>query len=116
MAVNLVVNTVAIRLERIGKMAPRDRVPFFSWYRVFGLLLCLARILVAIDSIVFSKYYKRLTTGAYYKRLTTGAMKRRLSPAMPMPRLRALLPPSFLLLGRVYAQILLKLMYTNTRR
>jgi hypothetical protein len=107
MAVNLVVNTVAIRLERIGKMAPRDRVPFFSWYRVFGLLLCLARILVAIDSIVFSKYYKRLTTGA---------MKRRLSPAMPMPRLRALLPPSFLLLGRVYAQILLKLMYTNTRR
>jgi hypothetical protein len=70
----LIVSTVAIALgafvatsptraarirapERFGRMSPQDRIPFLRWYRVFGLLLCLAGVLAAIDSIVFSKYH-----------------------------------------------------------
>jgi nitric oxide reductase large subunit len=73
MAVSLVVGTVAIALgafvavsptraakiwgsERLEEMASQDRIPLFRWYRVFGLLLCLAGVLVVIDSIVFSEY------------------------------------------------------------
>ena len=73
MAVKLVVGSIAIALgafaavsptraakfwgsERLEELAPQDLVSLFRWYRVFGLLLCLAGILVAIDSIVFSRY------------------------------------------------------------
>jgi hypothetical protein len=73
MAVNLVVGAVAIALgafvavsparaakiwgsERLGETASQDRVPLFRWYRVFGLLLCLAGILVVIEGLVFSEY------------------------------------------------------------
>jgi hypothetical protein len=30
---------------------------FVRWYRVFGILLCLAGVLVAVDSIVFSNHH-----------------------------------------------------------
>ena len=73
MAVNLLVGAVAMVLgafvtasptraakiwgsKRLEEVAPQDRVHLFRWYRVFGLLLGLAGVLVVIDSIVFSEY------------------------------------------------------------
>ena len=70
---NLVVGFVAIALgvfaaaspaqaakiwgsERLERMASQDRVPLFRWYRVLGFLLLIAGVLVAIDTIVFSRY------------------------------------------------------------
>jgi hypothetical protein len=39
--------------ERLAKLAPTRRVLFLLWYRVFGVILCLAAILFALDSKMF---------------------------------------------------------------
>jgi hypothetical protein len=43
--------------QRLHKLAPEGRVSFVRWYRVFGILLCLGGVLVAVDSIVFANYH-----------------------------------------------------------
>ncbi len=42
--------------QRLQNLAPEGRASFVRWYRVFGILLCLAAIRFALDSIVLSKY------------------------------------------------------------
>jgi protein-S-isoprenylcysteine O-methyltransferase Ste14 len=65
---NLVVSAVALALgvfavvapkraaaiwgsERLAKLAPPQKSLFVQWYRAFGVILCLAAILFALDSI-----------------------------------------------------------------
>ena len=43
--------------QRLANLAPERRASFVRWYRAFGILLCLAGVLLAVDSIVFSKYH-----------------------------------------------------------
>jgi hypothetical protein len=71
-AANLLVSAVAIALGTfvapllIGQpgfgarndSAPERRASFVRWYRAFGILLCLAGMLLAVDSIVFSNYQR----------------------------------------------------------
>jgi hypothetical protein len=40
--------------QRLANLAPERRASFVRWYRAFGILLCLAGVLVAVDGIVFS--------------------------------------------------------------
>jgi hypothetical protein len=42
--------------QRLTNLAPERRASFLWWYRVFGVLLCLAGVLIAVDSIVFPNY------------------------------------------------------------
>jgi len=73
-AVNLLVSTVTLALgtfiavspdravkiwgsQRLAKVSPERKALFIRWYRAFGILLCLAGVLVAVDSIVFSNYH-----------------------------------------------------------
>jgi hypothetical protein len=68
--VNLLVSAVAIALgvfivvapdraaaiwgaERLAKLAPPRRFLFLGWYRAFGIILCLAAILFALDTSAF---------------------------------------------------------------
>jgi hypothetical protein len=37
--------------ERLLKLDPPRRVLFLQWYRAFGVVLCLAAILLALDTI-----------------------------------------------------------------
>jgi len=37
--------------ERLLKLDPSRRVLFLQWYRVFGVILCLAAILFALDTV-----------------------------------------------------------------
>src|SRR5208282_2072413 len=39
--------------ERLEKLAPARRYFFLQWYRAFGITLCLAAILFALDTIAF---------------------------------------------------------------
>ena len=74
-AVNLLVSTVTMALgifitasphraakiwgsQRLANLAPERRALFIRWYRAFGILLCLAGVLVALDSVVFSSYHR----------------------------------------------------------
>jgi nitric oxide reductase large subunit len=41
---------------RLDGLAPRRRVSFLRWYRVFGVVLFLGGLLSAVDSIGFSSY------------------------------------------------------------
>ena len=43
--------------QRLANLAPERRTSFVRGYRVFGILLCLTGVLLAIDSIVFSNYH-----------------------------------------------------------
>jgi len=43
--------------QRLANLAPERRASFVRRYRVFGILLCLAGVLVAADSIMFSNYH-----------------------------------------------------------
>ncbi len=43
--------------QRLANLAPERRPSFERWYRAFGVLLCLAGVLVAVDGIVFSNYH-----------------------------------------------------------
>ena len=71
---NLLVSTVAMALgafvaaspdraaeiwgsQRLANLAPERRASFVRWYRAFGILLCLAAVLLLVDSIVFSNYH-----------------------------------------------------------
>jgi hypothetical protein len=75
MANNLLVSTVAMALggfvaasphraakiwgsQRLARLAPERRALFVRWYRAFGILLYLAGVLHAVDSIVFSNYHR----------------------------------------------------------
>jgi len=42
--------------QRLANLAPGRRASFVRWYRVFGILLCLAGVLLAVEGIVFSNY------------------------------------------------------------
>jgi hypothetical protein len=70
MAANLLVSTVAMALgtfvaafphqaaeiwgsQRLAKLSPERRALFIGWYRAFGVVLCLAGVLLAVDSTVF---------------------------------------------------------------
>lgn len=70
-AANLLVSTVTVALgafiaasphqaakiwgsQRLANLPPERRVSFVRWYRAFGVLLCLAGVLLALDGIVFS--------------------------------------------------------------
>ncbi len=74
MATNLLVSTVAMALgifvaasphraaeiwgsQRLANLAPERRTSFLRWYRAFGILLWLAGVLLAVDSIVYSNYH-----------------------------------------------------------
>jgi hypothetical protein len=74
MATYLLVSTVAMALgtfvaasplraakiwgsQRLAKLPPERRASFLRWYRAFGIFLCLAGVLVAVDGIVFSNYH-----------------------------------------------------------
>jgi hypothetical protein len=74
MAAKLLVSAVAIALgtfvaasphraaqiwgsQRLHKLAPERRASFVRGYRVFGILLCLGGVLIAVDSIVFANYH-----------------------------------------------------------
>lgn len=39
--------------ERLEKLAPPRRSLFLQWYRAFGVTLCLAAMLFALDTIAF---------------------------------------------------------------
>jgi hypothetical protein len=71
-AANLLVSIVAIALgtfiaaspdqatkiwgsQRLANLAPEHRAALTTWYRAFGIFLCLAGIFFAVDS-VFSSY------------------------------------------------------------
>jgi len=45
--------------QRLANWAPERRALFVRWYRAFGILLCLAGVLVAVEGIVFSNYHQR---------------------------------------------------------
>jgi hypothetical protein len=70
MAAHLLVSTVAMALgtfvaafphraakiwgsQRLAKLAPERRALFVGWYRAFGIILCLAGVLLTADTIVF---------------------------------------------------------------
>jgi membrane protein YqaA with SNARE-associated domain len=71
---NLLVSTVAVALgafvaaspdraakiwgsQRLDNLAPERRPSFMRWYRVFGILLCVAGVLLAVDSIVLPNHH-----------------------------------------------------------
>ncbi len=73
MGMNLLVSTVAMALgafaaasprraaeiwgsQRLHNLAQDRQASFVCWYRIFGILLFLAGVLFAVDSIVFSRY------------------------------------------------------------
>jgi hypothetical protein len=73
MAMKLLVSTVAMALgafvagsphraakiwgsQRLANLIPERRPSFIRLFRAFGILLCLAGVLLAIDSILFSNY------------------------------------------------------------
>jgi hypothetical protein len=74
MVPNLLVSTIAIALgafvaasphraaeiwgsQRLAKLAPERRAAFVRWYRTFGILLCLAGLLIAADSVIFPNFH-----------------------------------------------------------
>ena len=74
MATNLLVSAIAMALgtfvaalphraakiwgsQRFATLAAERRASYVRWCRAFGIFLCLAGMLLAIDSIVFSNYH-----------------------------------------------------------
>ncbi len=43
--------------QRLANLAPERRASFVRWYRAFGILLWLAGMLFAVDSIGFPNYH-----------------------------------------------------------
>jgi hypothetical protein len=41
--------------QRLARLGPHHRASFLRWYRVFGIILCLGAVLLAIDSLVFPR-------------------------------------------------------------
>lgn len=44
--------------QRLDNLAPAGRALFGRWYRAFGILLCLAGVLFAAESIMISIYHQ----------------------------------------------------------
>jgi hypothetical protein len=44
--------------QRLASLAPERRSSFIRWYRIFGILLCLSGVLLAVDGIGFSSYHR----------------------------------------------------------
>ena len=42
--------------RHLDKLAPSQRDLYLRWYRAFGVILCVAGIFFAIDSVTFSRY------------------------------------------------------------
>jgi hypothetical protein len=40
--------------QRLANLASERRASFVRWYRIFGIVLCLTGVLLAIDSLAFS--------------------------------------------------------------
>jgi hypothetical protein len=40
--------------QRLANLAAERRASFIRWYRIFGIVLCLTGVLLAIDSLAFS--------------------------------------------------------------
>lgn len=74
-AMNLLLSTVALTLglfvaasparaaeiwgrNRLDKLAPKQRVWYLHCFRAFGIVLCLAGVLFAVDNVIFSKYHR----------------------------------------------------------
>jgi hypothetical protein len=52
--------TLAARIwgwNRLNELTQARRVSYLRWYRVFGFVLCLGAVLLAIDTLMFSKYH-----------------------------------------------------------
>ncbi len=43
--------------NRLDQLPAARRISYLRWYRLFGLVLCLGGALLAIDSLMFSKYH-----------------------------------------------------------
>jgi len=43
--------------RRVTNLTPERRASFVRWYRVFGILLCVAGVLFAVDSIVLPNHH-----------------------------------------------------------
>ena len=43
--------------NRLDELPAARRIFYLRWYRVFGVVLCLGGVLLAIDSLIFSKYH-----------------------------------------------------------
>jgi hypothetical protein len=73
MAMKILVSTIAVALgafiaasphraaqiwgsQRLATLSPEHRPPFIRLLRAFGILLCLAGVLLAIDTILLSNY------------------------------------------------------------
>jgi hypothetical protein len=44
--------------QKLAKLAPKDLPLFLRLYRVFGILLFLAGVLIAIERLAFSNYHR----------------------------------------------------------
>ena len=44
--------------ETLARLTPARGIVFVRWFRVLGVLICLAGILFAIDSIGFANYHR----------------------------------------------------------
>ena len=54
--------------QRLANLAPERRASFVREYRVFGILLCLTGVLLAVDSIVFETIITRISVFARRQR------------------------------------------------
>jgi hypothetical protein len=45
--------------RQLDKLAPEQRSLYLRLYRAFGIILCLAGLLVALDHIAFATYHQR---------------------------------------------------------
>jgi hypothetical protein len=43
--------------EKFDELAPAQKPMFLRWFRALGILVCVASILFAIDSMAFSHYH-----------------------------------------------------------
>jgi len=41
--------------EKLYKLSPEKKISFVRWYRLFGILLCLAGVLSVVDCVFFAR-------------------------------------------------------------
>jgi hypothetical protein len=44
--------------DKLARLTPAQSIVFVRWFRVLGVLICVAGILFAIDSIGFANYHR----------------------------------------------------------